>query len=144
MNILILNGPNLNMLGIREPEIYGHKTYQDLENILTNFADDNNITVDIKQSNFEGVLIDLLHYSNDHFDGVILNAGALTHYSYSLYDAIKSITVPVVEVHLTNPEERDHFRKQSVIRDACITTFQGDGFDSYIAGIKYLLKEEGN
>ena len=130
------------MLGIREPDIYGNKTYHDLEDTLKTFAQENNITVDIKQSNFEGVLIDLLHYAHDHFDAVILNAGALTHYSYSLYDAIKSITTPVVEVHLTTPENRDKFRHQSVIKEACIATFQGDGFNSYLDGLKYLIKEE--
>ena len=141
MNILILNGPNLNMIGLREPEIYGTKTYVDLETYLKDLQSVYNISLDIKQSNLEGILIDLLHYGNDRFDGVILNAGAFTHYSYALYDAIKSIQIPVVEVHLSNINNREEFRKKSVIRDACITTIMGLGFRSYDEGIKFLLKE---
>lgn len=140
MNILILNGPNINMLGLREPEIYGNNTYQDLENYLKSLQDKYNITLDIKQSNLEGILIDLLQYGNDRFDGVILNAGAFTHYSYALYDAIKSIRIPVVEVHMTDITKREEFRKISVIKDACVATFMGLGFQSYEEGIKELLK----
>ena len=141
MNLLILNGPNLNMIGLREPEIYGTKTYEDLGNYLKSLESIYNGILDIKQSNLEGILIDLLHYGNDRFDGVILNAGAFTHYSYALYDAIKSIQIPVVEVHLSDINNREEFRKKSVIRDACITSIIGLGFKSYEEGIKYLLKE---
>ena len=140
MNILILNGPNLNMLGQREPEIYGNNTYQDLETFLKGLEDLYDVTFDIKQSNLEGILIDLLQYGNDRFDGVILNAGAFTHYSYALYDAIKSISIPVVEVHLSDINNREEFRKISVIRDACIASFMGLGFQSYEEGLKELLK----
>lgn len=142
MNILILNGPNLNMIGIREPSIYGYKTYKELETYCKNFEDEYSISIDIKQSNLEGILIDLLQYGNDRFDGVILNAGAFTHYSYALYDAIKSIQIPVVEVHLSDVNNREDFRKISVIRDACIATVSGLGFESYKEGLKILLKEE--
>ena len=100
MNILVLNGPNLNMLGIREPEVYGYKTYQDLESYIKGFENDYTVSIDIKQSNLEGIMIDILHWSNENFDGVILNAGAFTHYSYALYDAIKSIAIPVIDVLL--------------------------------------------
>lgn len=141
MNILVLNGPNLNMLGIREPEIYGNKTYEDLEKYISSIADDYGYTVDIKQSNFEGVLIDLLQYAHTHFDAVILNAGAFTHYSYALFDAIKSIGVPVIEVHLSDPKTREPFRHLSVIEEACLKTFKGDGFLSYKAAIDYLKEE---
>ena len=92
----------------------------------------------------EGILIDLLHYSNDRFDGVILNAGAFTHYSYALFDAIKSIQIPVVEVHLSDITKREEIRKVSVIKDACVTSIMGLGFQSYEEGIKYLLKEGTN
>jgi len=143
MNILILNGPNINMIGLREPEIYGTKTYKELENYLKELEHLYNVNLDIKQSNLEGILIDLLHYGNDRFDGVILNAGAFTHYSYALYDAINSIQIPVVEVHLSNINNREAFRKISVIKDACVTTIMGLGFKSYEEGIKYLLKEGG-
>lgn len=141
MNILILNGPNLNMLGLREPEVYGNRTYKDLENYLKGFEAKYNISVDIKQSNLEGIMIDILHYGNDMFDGVLLNAGAFTHYSYALYDAIKSIQIPVVEIHLSDLTKREEFRKVSVIRNACIDSIMGMGFKSYEEGLKILLKE---
>ena len=140
MNILILNGPNLNMLGKREPEVYGNKSYADLELFLKNFENTYPVKVDIKQSNLEGILIDLLHYADDRFDGVILNAGAFTHYSYALYDAIKSISIPVVEVHISDITKREEFRKKSVIKDACIASIMGLGFKSYEEGLKLLLK----
>ncbi len=141
MNILILNGPNLNMIGLREPEIYGNNTYQDLEAYLKGFVDKYDVKIDVKQSNLEGIMIDILHWANDNFDGVILNAGAFTHYSYALYDAIKSIQIPVVEVHLSDINKRESFRKISVIRDACIGSIMGLGFKSYEEGLKLLLKE---
>ena len=141
MNILVLNGPNLNMLGVREPELYGNQTYRDLEDYIRGYCSSQGITVDIKQSNLEGIMIDILHWANDNFDGVILNAGAFTHYSYALYDAIKSITIPVIEVHLTDINTREEFRKVSVIRDACRASVIGLGFKSYEEGIKLLIKE---
>lgn len=141
MNILVLNGPNLNMLGVREPEIYGNQTYRDLEDYIRGYCSSQDITVDIKQSNLEGIMIDILHWANDNFDGVILNAGAFTHYSYALYDAIKSIAIPVIEVHLTDINKREEFRKVSVIRDACKASVMGLGFKSYEEGIKLLIKE---
>ena len=128
------------MLGKREPEVYGNRTYSDLEKYLTGFEESYNVTIDVKQSNLEGILIDLLHYGDDRFDGVILNAGAFTHYSYALYDAIKSISIPVVEVHLTDITKREEFRKISVIKEACIASFMGLGFQSYEEGLKILLK----
>lgn len=141
MNILVLNGPNLNMLGIREPEIYGNKTYGDLEEYIRSIINEYGFKVDIKQSNFEGVLIDLLHYAHTHFDAVIINAGAFTHYSYALFDAIKSIGIPVVEVHLSDPKTREPFRHLSVIEEACVKTFKGKGFLSYKEAIDYLKEE---
>jgi 3-dehydroquinate dehydratase-2 len=140
MNILILNGPNLNMLGIREPEVYGSKSYEDLVEYLESFETQYAVEIDVKQSNLEGILIDIIHYANDHYDGIIFNAGAFTHYSYALYDAIKSINIPVVEVHLSDITKREEFRKVSVIRDACIGSFMGLGFESYEEGLKLLLK----
>lgn len=144
MNILVLNGPNLNMIGIREPDVYGTKTYKDLEEYLYSFENKYNVKIDVKQSNLEGILIDILHYGNDMYDGVILNAGAFTHYSYALYDAIKSIQIPVVEVHLSDLNKREEFRKISVIRDACVISIMGLGFKSYEEGLKFLLKEGEN
>lgn len=140
MNILILNGPNLNMLGRREPEIYGSKSYQDLETYCHGFEDRYPVSIDVKQSNLEGILIDIIHYADDHYDGVILNAGAFTHYSYALYDAIKSISIPVVEVHLSDLTKRESFRSISVIRDACINSVMGLGFQSYEEALKIILE----
>lgn len=140
MNILILNGPNLNMLGIREPEVYGSQTYEDLETYCYDFENKYDVTIDVKQSNLEGILIDILHYANDKYNGVILNAGAFTHYSYALYDAIKSIQIPVVEVHLSDITTREPFRKVSVIKDACVGSIMGLGFKSYEEGLKLLLE----
>lgn len=144
MNILVLNGPNINFIGIREKEVYGSAMYEDLVSYCENFKDEYNVTIDVKQSNLEGILIDILQYAHTNYDGVILNAGAFTHYSYALYDAIKAIQIPVVEVHMSDIENREAFRKISVIRDACIGNVSGLGFKSYEEGLKILLKEVQN
>lgn len=143
MNILILNGPNINMIGIREPEIYGNNTYQDLENYCNSFEEKYNVTIDIKQTNYEGIIIDLLQWSNEHYDGVLLNAGAYTHYSYAIRDAIKAISTPVIEIHLSDIKNREAFRKTSVIEEVVFASVMGKGFSSYEEGLKLLL-EEGN
>lgn len=140
MRILVLNGPNLNMLGIREPEVYGYKTYSDLESYCKDFESNYPVNIDVKQSNLEGILIDILHYSNDHYDGVLFNPGAFTHYSYALLDAISSIQIPVVEIHLSDLTKRESFRQVSVVRDACIGHVMGLGFKSYEEGLKLLLE----
>jgi len=140
MNILILNGPNLNMLGIREPEIYGTKSYHDLESYLHSLQDRYPVLITIHQSNHEGNLIDWLQEANTQYDGVLLNAGAYTHYSYAIHDAIKAINIPVVEIHLSDISARDEFRKVSVIKNACLDSIMGLGFKSYEEGIKLLLK----
>ena len=144
MNILIINGPNLNLLGKREPKIYGTKTYKDLVRYCHSLSFLYGITVKVRQSNHEGVLIDWLHKADSRYQGVVLNAGALTHYSYALYDAIKAITIPVVEVHLSDIKNREPFRHQSVISNACIETITGLGFQSYEEGIKLLLEKSDN
>ncbi len=142
MRILIINGPSLNLLGVREPEIYGHNTYLDLESTLNRFAKENKLELDIHQTNYEGIVIDLLqHAHHKNYDAVLLNAAALSHYSYAIYDAIKSIRIPVIEVHLTNPKNRpETFRHISVIEPVCIKTFSGEGFNSYINALRYLLE----
>ncbi|MFW5894487.1 MAG: type II 3-dehydroquinate dehydratase [Bacillota bacterium] len=133
MNILILNGPNLNLLGTREIEVYGTMTHEELERSLIDYGRSLGVNVEVKQSNLEGILIDILHYAQSmKMDGVLLNAAAFTHYSYALYDAIKAIDVPVYEVHLSDPDTREEaFRHTSVIRPACRKTFKGEGIDSY-------------
>lgn len=143
MRILIINGPSINLLGERQPDLYGSSSYQDLEITLQDFANDHTIECEVHQTNFEGIIIDLLHYAHQRkFDGVVLNAGAYTHYSYAIYDAILAITPPVIEVHLTNPKEREEaFRHVSVIESACRTSFVGKGFNSYLEALNYLLSE---
>ena len=140
---MIINGPSLNMLGQREVDIYGKKTYQDLENTLKDYAKEQGLTLSIYQSNYEGIIIDLLQLAHqESFDAVLLNAGAFTHYSYALYDAIKSIHPKVIEVHLTDPLLREEtFRHHSVIEKACQKTFKGLGFMSYIKALEYVKKE---
>lgn len=144
MNILIINGPNLNLLGIREPDVYGKNTYNDLVNIVTDHAKRNNINIEIKQSNHEGQIIDFLHeaYFNK-VDGIILNAGAYTHYSYAIHDAISSINIPTVEVHLSDITKREAFRQLSVIKDVCVKSIMGKGINSYIEALDYLKENLG-
>ncbi len=143
MRILIVNGPNLNRLGHRQPEIYGTKTYEDLRTTVTSVATSLNLDVDMRQSNHEGVLIDWLHEAEQEgFSAVLLNAGAFTHYSFALYDAILSISLPVVEIHLTALKDREEdFRHRSVLRTACEKVFEGKGFDSYVEALEYVKKE---
>ena len=141
MKLLIINGPNLNMLGIREPEIYGSKTYYDLVQELKLYANEFDIKLKIVQSNYEGKIIDLMHKAYfKHYDGIIINPGAFTHYSYAIRDAITSITVPVIEVHLSNIKNREDFRQHSVISDVCIKTIMGKSYDGYFEAINYFLK----
>lgn len=143
MNILIINGPNLNLLGTREPSIYGNQTYQDLETTLKTHASTLNVTLDIHQTNFEGIIMDLLHHApSKPYHGIILNAAAFSHYSYAIYDAIKAIPIPIVNVHLTDPATREEtFRHKDVIESACLATFKGKGFQSYIDALSFLKKE---
>lgn len=137
--ILIINGPNLNFVGIREKDIYGNNDYISLMNEIKKFTKEHEVDVEIYQTNHEGNLIDKLQeaYYN-HYDGVIINAGAYTHYSYAIRDAIKSILIPTVEVHLSNIHEREDFRKTSVIKDVCIGSFYGKKLDSYKEAILFL------
>ncbi|MGX4598834.1 type II 3-dehydroquinate dehydratase [Faecalimicrobium sp. JNUCC 81] len=139
MKIIVINGPNLNMLGKREPGIYGNETLDDLmKYVKDEFKDD--VDIDFFQSNHEGCIIDKLHEANEKFDGVVINPGAFTHYSYAIHDAIKSISTKVVEVHISNIHQREEFRQKSVTASACIGQISGFGFESYILGIKSLLK----
>jgi len=140
MKILVLNGPNLNLLGEREPEIYGTLTLDQLNTQLVEYIQNSYpaIQLDLFQSNHEGTLIDKLHEVRNTHDAVIFNPAAYTHYSIALRDAIAAIDIPVVEVHLSNPDQREDFRKTNVIRDVCTTHFQGKGLQSYIDAIDYL------
>lgn len=142
MNILVVNGPNLNFLGIREPKIYGNQSYNELVNYLLSYAEEQNIYIEVYQSNHEGEIIDIIQNNYNRFDSLIINPAAYTHYSYAIYDCIKSVNLPAVEVHLSDINNRESFRKTSVIEPACIKKFYGKGFNSYIEAIKYL--QEGS
>lgn len=138
MKIIVINGPNLDMLGKREPTVYGNNTLEDLENYIRNEFKEK-IDVEFFQSNYEGAIIDMLHRANDEFDGVVINPGAFTHYSYAIHDAIKSIKTKVVEVHISNVYQREEFRQKSVTAAACIGQISGLGFYGYILGINAIL-----
>ena len=136
---LVLHGPNLNLLGSREPEIYGTLTLAELNSKLKVFARSQKISLVIKQSNHEGELIEILHEARKWANGVVFNPAAYTHYSYALRDAVSSINVPTVEVHLSDIKKRESFRKVSVIKAACIKQISGLGVNSYIEGLRVLL-----
>ncbi len=139
MKILVINGPNLNMLGIREPHIYGSETYQDLVALIQKNAYELKAEVEFFQSNHEGDLVDAIQNAYGKIDGIIINPGAYTHTSVALLDAVKSVGIPTVEVHISDPDTREEFRKISYIRQACIATIKGKGFDGYIEALKILL-----
>lgn len=142
MKINIINGPNLNLLGMREKNIYGEKTYQDLHRQIKKYADKKNIDVSLFQSNIEGEIINFLHQSmHEKADAIIINAGALSHYSYAIRDAIASINLPTIEIHLSNIYAREKFRTKSVIAEVCIGQVCGLGFDGYILAIDFLCNK---
>ena len=140
LRVLVLSGPNLDRLGKREPEIYGKVTLAEVHDRIAAAAALRKALVDCRQSNHEGALIDWIgSASDDGFSGILLNAGALTHSSYALYDAIKGSTLPTVEVHLSNPETREEFRKTSLVAPACIGKVAGFGAASYTLALTALL-----
>lgn len=140
MKILVLNGPNLNMLGIREPEVYGKQTYQDLCNLINNYCNENNIEIEIYQSNHEGDLVTMIQQAYfNKVDGIVFNPAAYTHTSIALLDALKSVNIPCVEVHISDVSKREDFRQVSYVRLACIKTIAGLGFDGYIKAIEELV-----
>ncbi len=143
LKILVLHGPNLNLLGEREPEIYGSMTLSELNKKLRAFARTNGCELRIQQSNNEGSLIDLLHKNRKWADGVVFNPGAYTHYSYALRDAVSAIQVPTVEVHLSDIHKREDFRKISVIAPVCIRQISGLGLKSYTSAIEHLKVNHG-
>lgn len=134
--ILIVNGPNLNLLGIREKNIYGDKGYDQLIDMLKKEADKLNLSIFFFQSNHEGEIIDRIHKClEEDINGIIINPGAYTHYSYAIHDAIKSVNIPTIEVHISNIHAREEFRRKSVIAPACIGQISGFGFYSYILAL---------
>ncbi|WP_069998209.1 type II 3-dehydroquinate dehydratase [Cellulosilyticum sp. I15G10I2] len=141
MKIAVINGPNLNFLGIREPHIYGSHSLADLEKEITSYGQEKNITITCFQSNFEGAIIDFLQQCyHDDVAGIIINPGAYTHYSYAVSDAIKSIGKPAVEVHISHIHSREDFRKNSVTAASCVGVVEGFGFDSYLIALDALVR----
>jgi 3-dehydroquinate dehydratase-2 len=140
VKVLVLNGPNLNLLGVREPGVYGNDTLEEIEARLAARAADLGAQVSFVQSNHEGVLIDTLHAAAGSFDAVVFNPGAYTHYAYALRDAVAAAQVPVVEVHLSNIAGREEFRRVSVIAPACVGQISGFGPLSYILGLEAAVR----
>ena len=141
MKILVMNGPNLNFLGIREKEVYGTEDYPYLVKLMEDFAKEHQIDLEVFQSNHEGAIIDRIQEAYfDGTEGLLINPGAYTHYSYAIRDALSSIRVKKVEVHISNIEEREDFRKISVTKDACDYQIFGQGLKGYLLGLEYLLK----
>ena len=140
MKLLILNGPNLNLLGLREPAIYGKGSYADLERFLQESAEEIGAEIEIFQSNHEGVLVDKIQAAYGVFDGIVFNPAAYTHTSVALLDALKAVSIPAVEVHLSDTDTREDFRKTSYVRLACLKTVKGQGFESYRQAMLFLAE----
>ena len=138
MKLLVLNGPNLNMLGIREPEIYGASTYADLEALVRASAAAMQIEVEIRQTNHEGVLVDWIQEAYGMFDGIVINPAAYTHTSIALLHAVKAVNLPTVEVHISDVSRREDFRQISYIRQACVKTISGHGLQGYAEAMDFL------
>ena len=142
MKILVINGPNLNMLGIREKNIYGSETYETLLEKIRNYCDKKGIEVEFYQSNHEGCLVDRIQEAYfQQVDGIVINPGAYTHTSIAILDAVKAVGIPTVEVHISKVEEREDFRQISYVRLACVKTITGHGTDGYLEAIDFLLEE---
>ena len=143
MKIRVINGPNLNMLGIREPAIYGSTTYADLCDLIRNHAEKTGVSVTLLQSNHEGDLVDYIQQAYGVDDAIVINPGAYTHTSVAILDAAKAVGLPVVEVHISKVEDREDFRQISFVRSACIATIAGHGFNGYLEAMNILLAEVG-
>ena len=140
MKLLVINGPNLNMLGIREPGIYGKGTYSDLCEMIKRHAHEKGFEVDVFQSNHEGAIVDRIQQAYQSVDGIVINPAAYTHTSVAILDALKSVAIPFVEVHISKVEDREDFRQISYIRPHALKTITGHGFDGYIEALDHLLE----
>ena len=139
MKILVINGPNINMLGRREPDIYGKQDYNALLEGLDDFASKHDVTIDAYQSNIEGEIVDKIQAATGVYDGIVINPAAYTHYSVAILDALKAVDVPAIEVHISHIAEREEFRHKSVTAAGCIGQIAGLGFDSYYLAVVGLM-----
>ena len=143
MRILVINGPNLNLLGLREPELYGRQEYAALCDFIRHSAAALGVQVELFQSNHEGALVDAIQAAYGVYDGIVINAAAYTHTSVAILDALKAVKIPVMEVHLTEPKSREDFRRRSFVELVAEKTFSGRGFDSYADAIRYAVEKYG-
>lgn len=143
MKILVINGPNINMLGLREPEIYGRETYMDLVRKIQEYAENLKIEVEIFQSNHEGEIVDKIQEAYYYVQGIVINPAAYTHTSIAILDALKAVAIPAVEVHISNPLEREDFRKKSYTSIYCEKIIRGEGLKGYIMALEYLFEKYG-
>ena len=144
VKVLVINGPNMNMLGVRQPEIYGQKTYQDLLDMIGAEAERLGVEVTFFQSNHEGALVDAIQRAYfDGVDGIVMNPAAYTHTSVALLDAVKAVGIPTVEVHVSDPDGREEFRHVSYVRAACVKTVKGHGLEGYLEALRFLVEYLG-
>ncbi len=142
MKLLVINGPNLNMLGIREPSVYGNESYESLLALIKGYCDKSGVEVEFFQSNHEGAIVDAIHKAYfDRIDGIVINPAAYTHTSVAILDALKAVAIPAVEVHISDISTREDFRKHSYISAACIKTIAVKGFAGYIEAVDILLNK---
>lgn len=140
MDILVINGANINMLGIREPEIYGTETYNSLVKKIENYAKEKGVYVRCFQSNHEGDIVDAIQFAYGLYDGIVINPGAYTHTSIAILDALKAVSIPAVEVHISDVDSREEYRQISYVREACFKTICGKGTDGYLEAIDCLIE----
>ncbi len=143
MKILVINGPNINMLGIREPHLYGSQNYEALCEIIKKHAEEKGVEVKLFQSNHEGIIVDEIQSAYGKFDGIVINPAAYTHTSVALLDALKAVSLPAVEVHISDVSKREDFRQISYVRYYCEKTIAGHGFDGYLEAMDYLISKYG-
>ena len=143
MDILVINGPNINMLGIREPEIYGKETYNSLVEKIEKYAKEKGVYVNCFQSNHEGDIVDAIQFAYGVYDGIVINPAAYTHTSVAILDALKAVSIPAVEVHISDVSSREDFRQISFVRDYCFKTICGKGTDGYLDAIDALIEKVG-
>lgn len=140
MKLLVINGPNINMLGIREPDIYGKETYKNLIDTVEKYAENKGIDIELYQSNHEGDIVDKIQSTYKKADGIIINPAAYTHTSIAILDALKSVNIPTVEVHISDVSAREDFRQISYVRSVCLKTISGHGINGYTEAVDWLME----